>query len=134
MNMETGFNACYTPENHKKKDSGANTVSITDRDAHRKEHSRSTAQDVSSSYSRKCSKSLKIQFMKHYLTTTRPWEMYPLGVMFGLGFDTSSEVALLGIASVQGAKGTSIWLILIFPVLFTGQYTLSPLFILFLAI
>ena len=52
--------------------------------------------------------------------------MYPLGVMFGLGFDTSSEVALLGIASVQGAKGTSIWLILIFPVLFTGLYTLSP--------
>ena len=47
--------------------------------------------------------------------------MYPLGVMFGLGFDTSSEVALLGIASIQGAKGTSIWLILIFPFLFTGR-------------
>ncbi|MCJ1368921.1 hypothetical protein MMC20_000128 [Loxospora ochrophaea] len=46
--------------------------------------------------------------------------MYPLGVMFGLGFDTSSEVALLGIASIQGAKGTSIWLILIFPILFTA--------------
>jgi high-affinity nickel-transport protein len=46
--------------------------------------------------------------------------MYPLGVLFGLGFDTSSEVALLGIASIQAAKGTSIWLILIFPVLFTG--------------
>lgn len=45
--------------------------------------------------------------------------MYPLGSMFGLGFDTSSEVALLGIASIQGVKGTSIWLILIFPVLFT---------------
>ncbi|MCJ1390126.1 hypothetical protein MMC18_002984 [Xylographa bjoerkii] len=50
----------------------------------------------------------------------RPWKMYPLGVMFGLGFDTSSEVALLGIASIQGSKGTSIWLILIFPVLFTA--------------
>ena len=54
--------------------------------------------------------------------------MYPLGVMFGLGFDTSSEVALLGIASVQGAKGTSIWLILIFPVLFTGPYSLLVIF------
>ena len=53
--------------------------------------------------------------------------MYPLGVMFGLGFDTSSEVALLGIASIQGAKGTSIWLILIFPVLFTGKDALSSL-------
>ena len=57
----------------------------------------------------------------------RPWKMYPLGILFGLGFDTSSEVALLGIASIQGAKGTSIWLILIFPVLFTGRM-LSPYF------
>lgn len=46
--------------------------------------------------------------------------MYPLGILFGLGFDTSSEIALLGISSIQGAKGTSIWLILIFPILFTS--------------
>jgi high-affinity nickel-transport protein len=46
--------------------------------------------------------------------------MYPIGVLFGLGFDTSSEIALLGIASIQAAKGTNIWLILIFPVLFTA--------------
>ncbi|RDA82714.1 hypothetical protein CP532_4847 [Ophiocordyceps camponoti-leonardi (nom. inval.)] len=50
----------------------------------------------------------------------RPWKMFPLGLVFGLGFDTSSEVALLGIASVHAAEGTSIWLILIFPVLFTA--------------
>ncbi|GJN69181.1 hypothetical protein PCL_02543 [Purpureocillium lilacinum] len=50
----------------------------------------------------------------------RPWKMYPLGVVFGLGFDTSSEVAILGIASIQAIKGTSIWLILIFPILFTS--------------
>ncbi|KAJ9614443.1 hypothetical protein H2200_002579 [Cladophialophora chaetospira] len=50
----------------------------------------------------------------------RPWKMYPLGVLFGMGFDTSSEIALLGISSIQGAKGTSIWLILIFPILFTA--------------
>ncbi|CAO1603485.1 hypothetical protein XANCAGTX0491_007072 [Xanthoria calcicola] len=50
----------------------------------------------------------------------RSWKMYPLGVLFGAGFDTSSEIALLGIASIQGVKGTSIWLILIFPVLFTA--------------
>lgn len=50
----------------------------------------------------------------------RPWKMYPLGVMFGLGFDTSSEIALLGISSIKAAQGTSIWLILIFPVLFTA--------------
>ena len=49
----------------------------------------------------------------------QPWKLYPLGFLFGLGFDTSSEIALLGISSIQGAKGTSMWLILVFPVLFT---------------
>jgi high-affinity nickel-transport protein len=38
----------------------------------------------------------------------------------GLGFDTSSEIAILGISSIQATKGTSIWLILIFPLLFTA--------------
>jgi high-affinity nickel-transport protein len=64
-------------------------------------------------------------FKRVFLLIDRPWKMYPLGVLFGLGFDTSSEVALLGIASVQGAAGTSIWFILIFPILFTGMS--SPL-------
>ncbi|PYH85345.1 nickel transport protein [Aspergillus uvarum CBS 121591] len=50
----------------------------------------------------------------------RPWKMYPLGVLFGLGFDTSSEIALLGISSVEAAKGTNFWVILIFPALFTA--------------
>lgn len=56
---------------------------------------------------------------KMFKLIDRPWKMYPLGVMFGLGFDTSSEVALLGISSIQGAKGTSMWLIMVFPILFT---------------
>lgn len=59
-------------------------------------------------------------FKKIFKFIDRPWKMYPLGVLFGLGFDTSSEVAVLGIASLHGAAGTSIWLILIFPILFTG--------------
>lgn len=59
--------------------------------------------------------------MPNLLTRFRsPWKMYPLGVMFGLGFDTSSEIALLGISAISAAKGTSIWLILLFPVLFTA--------------
>lgn len=57
----------------------------------------------------------------------RPWKMWPLGLVFGLGFDTSSEVAILGIASVHALKGTSIWLILIFPILFTGKHPPLPL-------
>jgi high-affinity nickel-transport protein len=54
----------------------------------------------------------------------RPWKMLPLGTLFGLGFDTSSEIAILGIASIQAAAGTSMWVILIFPALFTGKCAL----------
>ncbi|KAF1987895.1 high affinity nickel transport protein nic1 [Aulographum hederae CBS 113979] len=59
-------------------------------------------------------------FKRAFALIDRPWKMYPLGVLFGLGFDTSSEIALLGISSLQAASGTSIWLILIFPILFTA--------------
>jgi high-affinity nickel-transport protein len=45
---------------------------------------------------------------KMFKIIDKPWKMYPLGFLFGLGFDTSSEIALLGISSVQAAKGTSI--------------------------
>jgi high-affinity nickel-transport protein len=60
-------------------------------------------------------------FRKLFVIVDKPWKMFPLGIMFGLGFDTSSEIAILGIASIQGAKGTSLWVILIFPALFTGN-------------
>ncbi|KAK5118333.1 hypothetical protein LTR62_002846 [Meristemomyces frigidus] len=46
--------------------------------------------------------------------------LYPLGVMFGLGFDTSSGIALIGNSFIEAAPDTSIWLILIFPLLFTA--------------
>lgn len=59
-------------------------------------------------------------FRKLFRIVDRPWKMYPLGVLFGLGFDTSSEIALLGISSVEGSKGTGFWIILLFPVLFTA--------------
>lgn len=65
-------------------------------------------------------------FRKVFRIVDRPWKMYPLGVLFGLGFDTSSEIAILGIASVQGAQGTSLWVILIFPLLFTGEFLRTP--------
>ena len=46
--------------------------------------------------------------------------MYPLGFLFGLGFDTASEIGLLGISATQGSAGLPIWSILIFPALFTA--------------
>jgi high-affinity nickel-transport protein len=49
----------------------------------------------------------------------RSWHMYPLGILFGLGFDTATEVGLLGISAAQAAHGLPLWSILIFPTLFT---------------
>ena len=50
----------------------------------------------------------------------KSWKMYPVGVLFGLGFDTATEVGLLGIAGVEAGKGLPPLFILIFPLLFTA--------------
>jgi high-affinity nickel-transport protein len=52
------------------------------------------------------------------------WKMYPIGVLFGLGFDTASEVALLGIAAVEAGKGLPVFDIMLFPLLFTAGMSL----------
>jgi high-affinity nickel-transport protein len=52
------------------------------------------------------------------------WQMYPLGLLFGLGFDTATEIGLLGISATQAAQGHSLWLILVFPALFTAGMSL----------
>ena len=54
---------------------------------------------------------------------TRAWQMYPLGVLFGLGFDTATEIGVLGIAASQGGQGMPVWSILVFPLLFTAGMT-----------
>jgi nickel/cobalt transporter (NiCoT) family protein len=51
-------------------------------------------------------------------------QMYPVGVLFGLGFDTATEVALLGISAASGAGGMPIGYILILPWLFTAGMSL----------
>ena len=55
---------------------------------------------------------------------SRSWHMYPLGFLFGLGFDTATEVALLGISATQAAQGVSIWAIMVFPALFAAGMSL----------
>ena len=52
------------------------------------------------------------------------WQMYPLGFLFGLGFDTATEIGLLGISAAQAAHGLSLWSILVFPALFTAGMSL----------
>src|SRR5246500_5512712 len=53
-----------------------------------------------------------------------PWQMYPVGLLFGLGFDTATEVAILGISAAAATKGLSIQAMAVFPVLFTAAMTL----------
>jgi nickel/cobalt transporter (NiCoT) family protein len=50
--------------------------------------------------------------------------MYPLGVLFGLGFDTATEIGLLGISAGEASKGLSLWSILVFPALFAAGMSL----------
>jgi nickel/cobalt transporter (NiCoT) family protein len=55
---------------------------------------------------------------------SKSWHMYPLGFLFGLGFDTATEIGLLGISAAQVAQGMSLWSMLIFPALFTAGMAL----------
>jgi high-affinity nickel-transport protein len=59
-----------------------------------------------------------------FRSITRSWHMYPLGFLFGLGFDTATEIGLLGIAAAQAAQGMSPWQTLAFPALFTAGMAL----------
>jgi nickel/cobalt transporter (NiCoT) family protein len=48
------------------------------------------------------------------------WKMYPVGILFGLGFDTATEIALLVLAGTAVVGGLSIWAILALPILFAA--------------
>jgi nickel/cobalt transporter (NiCoT) family protein len=54
----------------------------------------------------------------------RDWHMYPIGVLFGLGFDTATEVGLLGISAAGASHGLPIWSIMLFPALFAAGMAL----------
>jgi high-affinity nickel-transport protein len=63
-------------------------------------------------------------FRPMFAMIRRSWHMYPLGVLFGLGFDTATEIGLLGIAAAEASKGLPIWSILAFPFLFAAGMSL----------
>jgi len=50
--------------------------------------------------------------------------MYPLGFLFGLGFDTASEIGLLGLSAAEASRGLPLWSIAVFPVLFAAGMSL----------
>jgi nickel/cobalt transporter (NiCoT) family protein len=54
----------------------------------------------------------------------KPWQMYPLGILFGLGFDTVTEISLLVLAAGSVASGLPWYAILCLPVLFTAGMSL----------
>ncbi|WP_022723660.1 HoxN/HupN/NixA family nickel/cobalt transporter [Rhodopseudomonas sp. B29] len=55
---------------------------------------------------------------------TKPWHMYPLGFLFGLGFDTATEIGLLSISATEAARNVSIAHVMVFPALFAAGMAL----------
>ncbi|HEY6446462.1 MAG TPA: HoxN/HupN/NixA family nickel/cobalt transporter [Acidobacteriaceae bacterium] len=63
-------------------------------------------------------------FRPVFAMVRRSWHMYPLGVLFGLGFDTATEIGLLGISAAEASRGLPLVSILVFPVLFAAGMSL----------
>lgn len=69
-------------------------------------------------------------FMSRFLkpvskTIDKPWKMYPLGVLFGLGFDTASSVALLVLAGTSAIAGHAVWAAVALPIIFAAGMSLG---------
>lgn len=68
-------------------------------------------------------------FMNRFLsgatkTVKKPWHMYPIGVLFGLGFDTATEVSLLVLAGGAAAFNLPWYAVLTLPILFASGMSL----------
>ncbi|MGA2386694.1 MAG: HoxN/HupN/NixA family nickel/cobalt transporter [Candidatus Bathyarchaeia archaeon] len=64
-------------------------------------------------------------FGKLFKIVNEPWQIYPVGVLFGLGFDTATQIALIAI-SIGVSGSVPFWYVLIMPLLFTaGMVTID---------
>ena len=63
-------------------------------------------------------------FRPLFRMVSRSWQMFPIGFLFGLGFDTATEITLFTVAASQAAGGMSFATVMIFPALFTAGMTL----------
>lgn len=63
-------------------------------------------------------------FMPFLRAVSHSWNMYFVGFLFGLGFDTASEVGLLSLSAATGARGVPIWETLLLPMAFTAGMSL----------
>ena len=63
-------------------------------------------------------------FGRLFRVVTKSWHMYPIGFLFGLGFDTASEVALLAISAGAASQGIPFLAVVSLPVIFAAGMTL----------
>src|SRR6202007_2988595 len=63
-------------------------------------------------------------FRPLFRMVSHSWQMFPIGFLFGLGFDTATEISLFAVAASQASGGMTIGTIMIFPALFTAGMTL----------
>ncbi len=63
-------------------------------------------------------------FGKWMKSITKEWQMYPVGVVFGLGFDTATEVALLATTALLATQSLPWYSIMCLPILFTAGMSL----------
>jgi nickel/cobalt transporter (NiCoT) family protein len=63
-------------------------------------------------------------FGKWMKAITKEWQMYPVGVVFGMGFDTATEVALLATTALLASKALPWYSIMCLPILFTAGMSL----------
>ena len=63
-------------------------------------------------------------FRPLFSLVSKSWHMFPVGFLFGLGFDTATEVGLLALSASQAAQGMSAWQVMVFPALFTSGMAL----------
>ena len=56
----------------------------------------------------------------------RPWQIFPIGILFGLGFDTATQVALIAVSVAVGVSSSvPVWMILVLPLMFTCGMVLT---------
>ena len=63
-------------------------------------------------------------FGKWMKSITKEWQMYPVGVIFGMGFDTATEVALLATTALFASRALPWYSIMCLPILFTAGMSL----------
>ena len=63
-------------------------------------------------------------FGRLFKLVTQSWHLYPIGILFGLGFDTASEVALLAISAGAAAQGLPFQAVVSLPIIFAAGMSL----------